>query len=255
MAKNYRKSAVVIPEKASHEDLAAALHELVEDGHISAKVINAKLGSLSRRIHKKVLSVSEVEEQNTKVLTPEQLNELVSVLASRFNDKRNMKRHKGLAWSQVEERLKLQQDVNPEKLWSLNEMERTGGQPDVVDFDQETGAFRFRDCSQESPEGRTYLAYDKAGESEFKRIYPNKRCDGNVLDTAEEMGIEVLYEAEYRAAHQLEEPDKWRSSYLKSTIDVRRAVSGERRGGYPHIDWDFPYICNSVRAFRGALWV
>jgi hypothetical protein len=156
----------------------------------------------------------------THVPNDKELEQLVQELETTF--KANMHRHEGLLWTPVERRIAEVSTKTRDVIRSLNLMVKTQGMPDVVGFDQETGKFRFRDCSPESPEGRRYLAYDKAGESEFKKYYLiNEKCNGNVLDTAATMGIDVLNELEYRKAQIVDELDRKSWSYIKTLIDLR----------------------------------
>ena len=121
---------------------------------------------------------------NKKDLSPEQRAELLSALKARFE--KNMNRHKGLAWDKVQAKL----EANAEKLWSLNEMERTGGEPDVVGHDKKTGEYIFYDCSAESPDGRRSVCYDREGLESRKEHKP----ENNAIDMAAAMGIEILTE-------------------------------------------------------------
>jgi len=140
----------------------------------------------------------------SKKITPAQREELISTLKSRFE--KNMKRHKGLEWAKVEARLK----ANGEHLWSLNEMERTGGEPDVVGFDKKTGAYTFYDCSAESPKGRRSICYDRAALDARKEHKPAN----SAMDMATDMGIELLTEDQYRELQKLGEFDLKTSSWI-----------------------------------------
>ena len=132
---------------------------------------------------------------NKKELSPEQLEELLRALKARFE--KNMNRHKGLEWAKVQEKL----EANTEKLWSLNEMERTGGEPDVVGHDKKTGEYVFYDCSAESPKGRRSVCYDREGQEDKEKhgVHP----EGNAVDMAAAMGIELLTEEQYRELQKL----------------------------------------------------
>ena len=140
---------------------------------------------------------------NKKDLSPEQREELLRALKARFE--KNINRHKGLAWAQVQAKLK----ANAERLWSLSEMERTGGEPDVVGHDKETGEYVFYDCSAESPRGRRSVCYDREALESRKEHKPKD----NAIDMAAAMGIELLTEAEYRELQQLENFDTKTSSW------------------------------------------
>src|SRR6202047_1353493 len=149
---------------------------------------------------------------NKKDLSPEQREELLGALKARFEE--NMNRHKGLEWASVQ--AKLEADV--EKLWSLNEMERTGGEPDVVGNDKKTGEYIFYDCSPESPKGRRSLCYDREALESRKENKPK----GNAMDMAAGMGIELLTEEQYRGLQKLGEFDTKTSSWVKTPADVRK---------------------------------
>jgi hypothetical protein len=181
-----------------------------------------------------------------KQLSSKQREELLGVLKARFE--KNMSRHPGLAWAKVQGRL----DAHPEKLWSLKEMERTGGEPDVVGHDKKTGEYIFYDCSAESPAGRRSLCYDREALESRKEFKPKDTA----LDMAAAMGIELLTEAQYRELQKLGNFDTKTSSWLKTPAEIRRlggAIFADRR--YDHV-----FVYNNgaesyygARAFRGAL--
>ena len=145
-------------------------------------------------------------------LSPEQREELLGTLQARFEQ--NMARHPGLEWAAVQAKL----EANPEKLWSLHEMESTGGEPDVVGQDAETGEIIFYDCSAESPEGRRSLCYDRAALEARKRNKPKNSAP----DMAAAMGVELLTEEQYRALQQLGEFDTKTSSWVQTPANVRK---------------------------------
>jgi hypothetical protein len=147
-----------------------------------------------------------------KELSPEQLEELLRALKARFE--KNMNRHKGLEWAKVQAK----REANPEKLWSLNEMERTGGEPDVVGHDKKMGEYVFYDCSAESPKGRTSVCYDREGLESGKELKPAN----NAIDMAAAMGIELLTEEQYRELQKLGEFDTKTSSWAKTPADIRK---------------------------------
>src|SRR5215213_8873275 len=146
-----------------------------------------------------------------KQLSREQREELLTTLKARFE--KHMNRHKGLEWAKVQAKL----EANTEKLWSLNEMERTGGEPDVVGQDKKTGEYVFYDCSAESPKGRRSLCYDREALDARKEHKP-KDC---VIDMAAAMGISLLTEEEYRELQQLGEFDTKTSSWVKTPSEIR----------------------------------
>ena len=181
-------------------------------------------------------------------LSPEQRQELLRALKARFE--KNMNRHKGLEWAKVQAKL----EANTEKLWSLNEMERTGGEPDVVGHDKKTGEYIFYDCSAESPKGRRNLCYDREGQKsrEKQGLHPG----GNVIDMAAAMGIEPLTEEQYRELQELGEFDTKTQSWLKTPSDIRKlggAIFADRRFGHVFVYHNTAPCFYSGRAFRGSL--
>jgi hypothetical protein len=184
---------------------------------------------------------------NKKELPPDQRQELLRVLKARFE--KNMNRHIGLEWAKVQAKL----EANPDKLWSLNEMERTGGEPDVVGYDKKTGEYIFCDCSPESPKGRRNVCYDHEGQKarEKQGLHP-----GNVMDMASAMGIEPLTEEEYRELQKLGEFDTKTQSWLKTPADIRKlggAIFADRRFGRVFVYHNTAPCFYSGRAFRGSL--
>lgn len=174
--------------------------------------------------------------------------EILEILRKRFED--NMQRHNGLDWSAVQERL----EANPEKLRSLQEMERTGGEPDVIGQDPETGEYIFCDCSPETPAGRRNVTYDREGrlQREKKGVFPQ----GSASEMAAEMGIEMLTPEQYHHLQTLGEFDQKTSSWLKTPEDIRKlggALFGDRRYGHVFIYHNGAQSFYSVRGFRGQL--
>jgi len=147
-----------------------------------------------------------------KELSSKQREELVGALRVRFE--KNMKRHKGLEWTSVQAKL----DAKTEKLWSLNEMENTGGEPDVVGFDKKTGEYVFNDCSAESPKGRRSLCYDRAALDARKENKPAN----SAVDLAAAMGVELLSEEQYRALQKVGSFDSKTSSWVETPADIRK---------------------------------
>ncbi|MEI9863696.1 MAG: DUF4256 domain-containing protein [Limisphaerales bacterium] len=182
---------------------------------------------------------------NKKDLSPKQKEELLSALKVRFDA--NKARHPGLVWAKVQARLQ----ANPDKLPSLAEMERTGGEPDVVGQDKKSGEFVFMDCSAQSPKGRVSFCYDRAALDARKEHKP-KNC---VLDAAA-MGVEVLTEEEYFALQKLGEFDTKSSSWLKTPADIRTlggAIYGDRRYNRVFIGHNGAESYYAARGFRGSL--
>jgi len=183
---------------------------------------------------------------NREELTLEQAEKLTETLQIRFEE--NMNRHSGLDWSDVQAKL----EAHPEKLWSLNEMEKNGGEPDVVGVDGKTGEYIFMDCSAESPAGRRSLCYDRQALESRKANKP----ESNVLDEAAVMGVEVLTEEQYRALQELGEFDRKTSSWLKTPAEVRElggAIFGDRRYDRVFIYHNGAESYYGARGFRGSL--
>ena len=183
---------------------------------------------------------------NRKELLPEQRVELLSELKARFEE--NMNRHKGLEWARVQARL----EAHTKKLWSLSEMERTGGEPDVVGFDKKTGEYIFYDCSVESPKGRRSLCYDRQA-LESRREHKPKN---SAIDMAAAMGIELLTEEEYRELQKLGNFDTKTSSWLKTPAEIRKlggAIFADFRYGTVFVYHNGAQSYYAGRAFRGSL--
>jgi len=178
--------------------------------------------------------------------SPWQAEELLKTLKSRFE--KNMVRHPGLTWDDVQARL----EANREKLWSLNEMERTGGEPDVVGHDETTGEIFFYDCSAESPSGRGNLCYDREALESRKENKP----ENSAMDMAVGMGIEMLTEEQYRELQKLGNFDSKTSSWLKTPPEVRKlggALFGDFRYGRVFVYHNGASSYYGVRGFRGSL--
>jgi hypothetical protein len=188
-------------------------------------------------------------KSNKKQLSPKQREELFRVLKDRFE--KNLNRHKGLEWAKVQSRL-CGMEANAEKLWSLNEMERTGGEPDVVDHDKKTGEYVFYDCSAESPKGRTSFCYDREGLESRKEHRPKNTA----MDMAAVMGIELLTEEQYFELQKLGEFDTKTSSWIATPADIRKlggALYCDRRYGRVFVGHNGAQSYYAARAFRGSL--
>lgn len=187
-----------------------------------------------------------IEISNKKELSTEQQNELLNVLKARFE--KNMNRHKWLDWATVQAKL----EANPEKLWSLNEMETTGGEPDVVGNDVTSGEFIFYDCSAESPKGRRSICYDRKALESRKENKP----ENNVIDMAADMGIELLTEEQYRELQQLGNFDAKTSSWITTPADIRKlggALFCDRRYDTVFVYHNGADSYYAARGFRGSL--
>lgn len=183
---------------------------------------------------------------NKKDLSAAQREELLKTLQARFE--KNMNRHKGLAWAQVQARL----EASPEKLWSLHEMERTGGEPDVVSQEKKTGEYIFYDCSAESPKDRRSLCYDREALDSRKENKPAN----NALDVAAAIGIDLLTEEQYRELQKLGEFDTKTSSWVKTPADIRKlggAVFCDRRYNTVFLYHNGAESYYAARGFRGWL--
>jgi Protein of unknown function (DUF4256) len=187
-------------------------------------------------------------KKNKKELQPEQRETLLKSLKARFEKKMN--RHKGIEWAKVQSKLDL--PAGAEKLWSLNEMERTGGEPDVVGYDKKTGEYIFYDCSAESPAGRRSICYDREGLESRKEFKP----ENNAVDMAAGMGIELLTEEQYRELQQLGNFDTKTSSWLKTPAAIRKsggAIFADFRYGNVFVYHNGAQSYYGGRAFRGLL--
>lgn len=189
-----------------------------------------------------------IKVETTKALSPEQHNELLELLQIRFE--KNMKRHKGLEWSEI--KAKLNKPDSRGKVWSLFEMERSGGEPDVVCNDKISGEYIFFDCSAESPKGRRGVCYDLEGLESRKEHKP----ESNAIDMAAEMGIELLTEEQYRGLQELGDFDTKTSSWVKTTAEIRKlggAVFCDRRYNHVFVYHNGAESYYAVRGFRGSL--
>jgi hypothetical protein len=185
-------------------------------------------------------------KSNKKELSREQRDELLSALKARFE--KNMNRHKGLEWANVQAKL----EANTEKLWSLNEMESTGGEPDVVDHDKKTGEYIFYDCSAESPKGRRSVCYDREALESRKEHKPGN----NAIDMAAALGIELLSEEQYRELQKLGNFDTKTSSWIKTPPGIRKlggALFADFRYGNVFVYHNGAESYYGARAFRGSL--
>lgn len=184
--------------------------------------------------------------ENLKKLSPAQAEEILKILKARFE--KNPHRHKGLEWTNILVKL----EMNPVKLWSISEMERTGGEPDVAGFDKDTGEYLFFDCSAESPVGRRSLCYDRQALDSRKENKP----ENSALDLAAAMGIEILGEEEYRALQELENFDTKTSSWIKTPDSVRKlggALFADYRYGQVFVYHNGASSYYAARGFRGVL--
>ena len=183
---------------------------------------------------------------NKKKLSPEQTKELLSILKSRFE--KNMKRHKGIEWAKVQAKL----EASPEKIWSLDDMETTGGEPDVVGYDKKTDEYIFYDCSAESPKDRRSLCYDRRALESRKEHKPKN----SAMDMAANMGIEILTEEQYRELQEHGEFDTKTSSWVKTPGEIRAlggAVFCDRRYNTVFLYHNGAESYYAARGFRGSL--
>ncbi|MGO4889466.1 DUF4256 domain-containing protein [Anaerobacillus sp. MEB173] len=183
---------------------------------------------------------------NNKELSLEQREELLATLKARFE--KSMNRHKGLEWAKVQAKL----DASPEKLWSLYEMERTGGEPDVVDYDEKSGEYIFYDCSAESPKGRRSVCYDREALESRKKHKP----ETSAIDMATAMGIALLTEEQYRELQKLENFDMKTSSWVQTPDNIRKlggALFCDRRYETVFVYHNGADSYFAARGFRGSL--
>lgn len=186
------------------------------------------------------------EKTIKKKLSASERDELLEVLKARFN--KNISRHKGIEWNKVQAKL----EAAPEKLWSLNEMEKTGGEPDVISFDKKTGEYTFCDCSAETPKNRRSICYDHEALESRKEHKPAN----SAVQMAEDMGIELLNETQYSELQQLGSFDTKTSSWLKTPPEVRKlggALFGDYRFGRVFTYHNGAESYYAARAFRGML--
>ena len=196
-------------------------------------------------IHSTETSMSNIKKSK-KALSTDQHEELLKTLKARFE--KNVNRHKGLEWEKVQAKL----DVNQEKLRSLSEMERTGGEPDVVGYDNKTDEYIFYDCSAESPDGRRSVCYDREGLESRKENKP----ENNAVDMAAAMGIDLFKEEQYRELQNLGDFDTKTSSWVKTPSNIRKlggALFCDRRYGKVFLYHNGAQSYYGVRAFRGSL--
>ncbi|ARI77912.1 hypothetical protein HM131_14110 [Halobacillus mangrovi] len=187
-----------------------------------------------------------MKRKNSNDLPLEQKEELLTVLKDRFE--KNVNRHKGMEWENVKAKL----ETNKEKLWSLNEMEKTGGEPDVIDYDEENDVFIFYDCSTESPKGRRSVCYDREALESRKKHKP----DNSAMHMASSMGIEILTEVQYRELQELGDFDKKTSSWVQTPTDIRElggAIFCDFRYGHVFVYHNGAESYYAARGFRGSL--
>jgi hypothetical protein len=179
-------------------------------------------------------------------LNVKQREELLGTLKARFE--KNMNRHKGLEWAKVQAKL----EADPEKLWSLNEMERTGGEPDVIGYDEKTSEYIFFDCSVESPKDRRNVCYDREALESRKEAKPKD----SALNMAAAMGVEILTEEQYRELQTLGNFDTKTSSWLRTPDEIRKlggAIFGDHRYDYVFVYHNGAESYYGARGFRGSL--
>lgn len=215
--------------------------EIILDNVRGYKVVKYRYNGI-----KECYSFKENKEVTKMKLSLEQREELLGLLKSRFE--KNMHRHEGLEWSDIQAKI----EANPEKLWSLSEMERTGGEPDVVSYDEKTNEYIFFDCSAETPKGRRSVCYDREALESRKKHKP----ENSAMDMAAAMGIEMLTEEQYRELQRLENVDKKTSSWVLTPEDIRQlggALFCDFRFGHVFLYHNGADSYYGVRGFRGSL--
>jgi hypothetical protein len=188
------------------------------------------------------------KRDHIKKLSSSQSEELLRTLKTRFEQ--NMNRHKGLKWAKIQAKL----EAKPDKLWSLSEMERTGGEPDVIAHDKKTGEYIFYDCSAESPKGRRNVSYDREGQQANIKGRPD--AEANAVDMAAEMGIKLLTEEQYHELQQLGAFDTKTSSWIETPSEIRilgGALFCDRRYDHVFVYHNGAQSYYSGRGFRGLL--
>lgn len=235
-------------ERALDTELAMASRRLAEKDPLLAEALSVELNILRSAIAEKAEAASEMDERQ---LLPEQIEGLLNAVEVRF--KANMYRHPDITWGQVEQRLR---EADSQKLWSLNEMEKTGGEPDVLEIDKRTGETIFYDCSAESPDGRRNCVYDLEGEKNLKKNCPNETCNSNAVGLAKKMGISLLTEAEYRELQTKGGFDLNSWSWIQTPVYKRKesvALNGHRFQNVVRTAESDVTIHFSNWAFRGLL--
>lgn len=236
----------------TNKEKAKVLDVLVEDGHVSAEIVNIYIQKLREGTSEEIDSVLKKEERK---LSLEQKERLLKILEARFMA--HMQRHEGIKWENVRVRL---DEADPQKLFALNKMEETGGEPDVIGVENKDGSYDFYDCSRETPESRRDIAYDRASEEEARRR--NKEPKGNAVDMAEAIGITILTPDEYRKLQKTGRYDLETFSLLKTdtlTRDDYRAFAGylvgdDGRGPDEIVIKPISsYACFHMRGFRGKV--
>lgn len=209
----YRKLALTSISDVPRRDLESTLTILVQQGAVSAEQVNETLSNVQAAYHERLKAISALEKQ----LSPEQQEALLSAVKARFEA--NKERHPGIKWSEIQAKL----EANPKKMWSLNEMERSGGEPDVVDYEIKTHEYLIFDCSAESPEGRRNIVYDREAQDWLEKNSPEIQCNGNAVDMAAAMGVEIPDSTQYKEMLQkLGQFDRKTSSWLKTPADGRK---------------------------------
>jgi len=202
---------------------------------------------LSNYVEREETKVAKtVSTRDKKKLSPEQQEEFLKALKSRFD--KNMKRHEGLEWAKVQAKL----EASPDKMWSLHEMERTGGEPDVIGHDKKTGEYLFYDCSEESPKGRRSICYDHEALEARKEHKPKD----SAVNMAAAIGIDLLTEEQYRDLQKLGEFDTKTSSWVKTPPEVRKlhgALFCDRRFNHVFLYHNGAESYYAARGFRGSL--
>ncbi|MRI68306.1 GNAT family N-acetyltransferase [Gracilibacillus thailandensis] len=241
------KFKVQIIKVATGSNNTPAIHFYKKNGFQKMKEVRVNKQLSLTFFEKRIINKEEINmANNKKELSLEQQGELLETLQARFE--KNMNRHEGLEWAKVQAKL----EANSDKLWSLNEMERTGGEPDVVDYDKEKDEYTFYDCSAESPKGRRSVCYDREALEARKKHKP----DNSAIDMATDMGIKLLTEEQYRALQEMKSVDLKTSSWVQTPSDIREqggALFCDYRYGHVFLYHNGASSYYAARGFRGSL--
>jgi len=254
-SQGYRDAPFTVPIDATREDLARVLEDLVKNGKVQRESVEDSLEGIVDSTREKIKVAAEVG----KLLNETEKEKLLKTVKARFEEhsrnpewKKLQEWRKDVEWAKVQAKL----EANPEKMWSLNEMERTGGEPDVVGYDKKTGEYIFWDLSKESPSGRRDLCYDAEGEAKHREENREYIAKGNAVEMARNMGIDILDKEEYRELQVMGKFDEKESNWLKPPSKISKAgfaLCGRRVHGNVRVFQHDAHDRDDRRGFRGSL--